>query len=272
MKKVLTVAGSDTSGGAGIQADLKTFEERGVYGMTALTTIVTMAPDNNWSHHIYNVPLDVVESQLKTVLEGVGPDAVKTGMLGPAETIELVANRLKGQERLVIDPVMVCKGTDELLQPEAAAAIRDLLVPISLVVTPNLFEASQLAGTPALRTVEDMKEAAARIHESGARYVLIKGGSKLEQASTAVDLLYDGQEFRLFEAPKISTTYTHGAGCTYSAAITAEIARGLTVPEAVAAAKAFITSAIGSGFPLNRFVGPTMHAAHRLNAQGATLK
>ncbi|MEI7024211.1 pyridoxine/pyridoxal/pyridoxamine kinase [Paenibacillus sp. y28] len=268
LKKVLTIAGSDTSGGAGIQADLKTFQELDVYGVTALTTIVTMDPDNHWAHGVSPVPLATIEAQLKTVLDGVGVDALKTGMLGSVDVIELVAHTLqsRGLRRIVIDPVMVCKGVDEPLHPESNAAIRELLLPLADVVTPNLFEAAQLAGRASIQTLEHMKEAAQVIHALGAKHVLIKGGAKLDEPQ-AVDLLYDGASFQLFESEKVSTTWTHGAGCTYSAAVTAELAKGGNVQEAVNTAKAFISAAIQNSFSINSFFGPTRHSAYRKFAQ-----
>ncbi len=263
LKKVMTIAGSDTSGGAGIQADLKTFQELGVYGMTALTTIVTMDPKNHWHHHVFPIAIETLEAQLETILS-VGIDAMKTGMLGTVEIIELAAKVIDENQlqTVVIDPVMVCKGEDEVLHPETTDALREILVPRATVVTPNLFEASQLAQTPPLRTIEDMKQAAVKIHALGTKYVLIKGGSKLNHEK-AVDLLFDGEEFTLLESEKIDTTYIHGAGCTYSSAITAELAKGASVKDAVATAKDFITAAIAHGFKLNEYVGPTMHGAYR---------
>ncbi|WP_174734720.1 pyridoxine/pyridoxal/pyridoxamine kinase [Mesobacillus harenae] len=263
VKKVLTVAGSDTSGGAGIQADLKTFQELGVYGMTALTTIVTMDPKNNWHHGVFPQPTELVAAQLETILS-VEIDAMKTGMLGSVEIIELTAKRIDEHQlkNIVIDPVMVCKGEDEVLQPENTEALRELLVPRATIVTPNLFEAWQLAQTGPIRSIEDMKKAAVKIHDMGAENVLIKGGSKLNH-DNAVDLLYNGSEFKLYESEKIETTYTHGAGCTYAAAITAGLAKGLSVEEAVDVAKVFITEAIRHGFQLNQYVGPTLHGAYR---------
>jgi pyridoxine kinase len=268
MKKALTLAGSDSSGGAGIQADLKTFQELGVYGMTALTTIVTMDPKNGWSHHVFPQAIETVEAQLETILS-VGIDAMKTGMLGSIEIIELAARKIDelGLKNVVIDPVMVCKGEDEVLHPETAVALRDVLVPRATVVTPNLFEAWQLAGTGPIRTVDDMKAAAVKIQESGAKYVLIKGGSKLEHEQ-AIDLLYDGETFEILESERIETTYTHGAGCTYSAAITAELAKGKSVREAIYTAKEFITEAIRHSWKLNEYVGPTMHGAYRTFGAG----
>lgn len=263
MKKALTLAGSDSSGGAGIQADLKTFQELGVYGMSALTTIVTMDPKNGWSHHVFPQNTATVEAQLETILS-VGIDALKTGMLGSVEIIELAGRKIDelGLKNAVIDPVMVCKGEDEVLHPETALALRDVLVPRATVVTPNLFEAWQLSGIGPIRTIDDMKAAAVKIKESGANYVLIKGGSKLEHEQ-AIDLLFDGENFELLESERIETTYTHGAGCTYSAAITAELANGKSVREAIYTAKEFITEAIRHSWKLNEYVGPTMHGAYR---------
>lgn len=272
MKKVLTIAGSDSSGGAGIQADLKTFQELDVYGMTALTTIVTMDPKNHWHHHVFPIAIETLKAQLETILS-VGIDAMKTGMLGSVEIIELSAKVIdeNKMDKVVIDPVMVCKGEDEVLHPETAEALREVLVPRATVVTPNLFEAWQLAKTGPIKTIDDMKEAAAKIHELGAKFVLIKGGSKL-QHEKAVDLLFDGKEYQFLESEKIDTTYTHGAGCTYSSAITAELAKGKTVLEAVEVAKDFITEAIRHGFKLNQYVGPTMHGAYRYFGAGRRLE
>lgn len=268
LSKAVTVAGSDTSGGAGIQADLKTFQERDVYGMTVLTVVVTMDPFNGWAHNSFPLSMEAVEKQFETVLDGIGVNALKTGMLGSPEVIQLTADKIDrfNIDRVVIDPVMVCKGTDEVLFPEAVNAMRELLLPRATVVTPNLFEASQLSKLPALETLDDLKEAATRIHELGPKYVLIKGGRKLNHEK-AVDLLFDGQTFELFEADKVDQSNTHGAGCTFSAAITAELAKGRTVLEAVTTAKAFITAAIGNGFKLNEYIGPTRHSAYRLTQQ-----
>jgi pyridoxine kinase len=264
LNKALTIAGSDSSGGAGIQADLKTFQELGVYGMTALTTIVSMDPNNHWAHNVFTVPIETVEAQLETILTGIGVNAIKTGMLGSVEIIELAAKKIDEHQlkNVVIDPVMVCKGTDEVLHPETAVALRDVLVPRATVVTPNLFEAAQLSGIKPIRTLDDMKEAAVKIHSLGAKYVLIKGGGKLEHEK-AIDVLYDGENFDILEGERILTTYTHGAGCTYSAAITAELAKGKEVKEAIRTAKEFITEAIRHSFPLNQYVGPTHHGAYR---------
>ncbi|MCA1055039.1 pyridoxine/pyridoxal/pyridoxamine kinase [Rossellomorea aquimaris] len=262
LKKTLTIAGSDTSGGAGIQADLKTFQEHGVYGMTALTTVVTMDPNNHWHHNVHPLSIDTLEAQLETVLS-VGIDAMKTGMLGTVEIIELAAKKIDqfGLDKVVIDPVMVCKGEDEVLNPETTDAMREHLLQRATVVTPNLFEAGQLAGTGPIKTIDGLKEAAKKIHDLGAKNVVIKGGKQL-QHDKALDLFYDGNEFTLLEEEKVETSYNHGAGCTFAAAITSNLANGQEVKEAVENAKSFVTAAIKHGFKLNEYVGPVMHGAY----------
>lgn len=263
IKKVLSIAGSDSSGGAGLQADLKTFEEYGTFGLTAITAIVTMDPDNNWSHHVEPIDSELVKAQIKTIFSGKPVDAMKTGMLGSIDTIQIVHDVIDKYQikNVVIDPVMVCKGENEQLQPENGRAIRDLLVPKATIVTPNLFEACQLSGMRKLSSVADMKEAAYKIIELGTKYVVIKGWESLED-NKAIDLLYDGSEFTLFELPKINTNYNHGAGCTFAAAITAGLAKGLSVKSAVEKAKVFTTESIKYGFAFNRFVGPVWHGAY----------
>jgi len=261
LKKTLTIAGSDTSGGAGIQADLKTFQEHGTYGMNALTVIVTMDPDNGWSHGIHPIPVDTLEAQLKTALS-TDVDALKTGMLPTVEIIETAAAAIdrSGLEKVVIDPVLVCKGEDEALFPENVDAMVKLLLPRALVTTPNLFEAGQLSGLGTLTTIDDMKRAAVKIHEAGSKNVVIKGGKALKH-DKAVDLFYDGQTFTLLESEKTETTYNHGAGCTFAAAVTANLANGLDVKESVLEAKKFVSAAIANGWKLNQYVGPVMHGA-----------
>ncbi|MBQ4901599.1 pyridoxine/pyridoxal/pyridoxamine kinase [Paenibacillus sp. Marseille-P2973] len=266
--KTLTIAGSDSSGGAGIQADLKTFEEYGTYGLSALTTIVTMDPDRGWHHSVYPIDANLVAEQLKTVFAGGPVQAMKTGMLGSVPIIEVVENCIKqhNQQNVVIDPVMVCKGEDEVLNPESADAIRDLLLPLATVVTPNLFEAGVLSGLGRLSSVDDMKKAAKIIHERGAAYVVIKGGKALE-GDKAIDLFYDGEEFEVLETEKIEPAHNHGAGCTFAAAVTGGLASGLTVKEAVVKAKKFVTAAIRSGYAFNEYVGPVFHGGYRLNGE-----
>ena len=263
--KALTLAGSDSSGGAGLQADLKTFEERNVYGMSAITTLVAMDPHNNWHHQVFPIDIETIKAQLETIVVGVGINAMKTGMLGSIEIIELAAETIAKHniQHVVVDPVMVCKGADEALHPEIDEALGKILVPKATVVTPNLFEAAQLAGMKPITTIEQMEEAARKIHSYGAKYVLVKGGSKI-QHEKAVDVLFDGETIELLESDRIETTYTHGAGCTYSAAIAAELAKGAEPKEAIYTAKKFITEAIRHSFPLNEYVGPTNHMAYRL--------
>ncbi|MGG3888444.1 bifunctional hydroxymethylpyrimidine kinase/phosphomethylpyrimidine kinase [Metabacillus fastidiosus] len=265
LNKALTIAGSDSSGGAGIQADLKTFQEHGVYGMTALTVIVAMDPHNSWNHQVFPIEIETIKSQLATIIEGVGVDALKTGMLPTVEIIELAAETIRKNQlkNVVVDPVMVCKGADEVLYPDHAKALQEILTPVATVITPNLFEAGQLSGLGTITTVEEMKAAAIKIHELGAKYVLVKGGSKLKHEK-AIDVLYDGEKIEIIEGERIEGGYTHGAGCTYSAAITAELAKGASVKEAIYSAKKFITAAIRHSFALNEYVGPTNHAGLRL--------
>ncbi len=262
MKKVLTIAGSDSGGGAGIQADLKAFAARGVYGMSALTAIT--AQNTVGVQGVFELPADFVAQQIDSVMEDIGADAWKTGMLSNAEIIQVVADRARHYrvERLVVDPVMVAKSGDPLLRPEAREALIEALLPLAYVITPNHHEAQVLTGLE-IRTVEDMRRAAVAIHEMGARHVVVKGGH-LPEAADAVDVLYDGQTFTEFDAPRLETPNTHGTGCTFASAIAAELAKGHPVPEAVRIAKAYLTAAlraavdlrIGHGHgPLNHFLG-----------------
>lgn len=263
--KTLTIAGSDSSGGAGIQADLKTFEEYGTYGFSALTTIVTMDPDQGWHHNVYPVEPSLVAEQLKTIFAGGPVDAMKTGMLGSVEIVQVAEQAIKEnlQTNVVIDPVMVCKGEDEVLNPESANAIRDLLLPLATVATPNLFEAGVLSGLGKLTTIEEMKEAARLIHLLGTKNVVVKGGKALG-GDLAIDVFYDGSEFTVLETAKIEPAYNHGAGCTFAAAITGGLANGLSVHEAVAKAKDFVSAAIRNGYAFNQYVGPVFHGGYRL--------
>ncbi|MGH2316868.1 pyridoxine/pyridoxal/pyridoxamine kinase [Planococcus sp. SE5232] len=261
LKKTLTIAGSDTSGGAGIQADLKTFQEHGTYGMNALTVIVTMDPENGWSHGIHPIALDTLDAQLTTAFS-TGVDALKTGMLPTVDIIEMAGKAIadSGITDVVIDPVMACKGEDEVLFPENVDAMIKYLLPNAKVVTPNLVEAGQLSGEGTLQTVEDMQTAAEKIHAHGAEFVVIKGGKQLKHEKAA-DLLFDGKTHYLLTSEKTDTTYNHGAGCTFAAAITANLANGQSVKDAVLNAKIFVATAIQHGWKLNEYVGPVMHGA-----------
>ncbi|ALS00822.1 hydroxymethylpyrimidine/phosphomethylpyrimidine kinase [Enterococcus silesiacus] len=263
VKKVLTVAGSDSSGGAGIQADLKTFEEYGTFGFSALTSIVTMDPDEGWSHLVTPIEPDLVEKQLKTIFAGGALDAMKTGMLGTIEAIEITRTYIDkfAMDNIVIDPVMACKGTSELLQPENVAAMTRLLLPKATVTTPNLVEAGILSGMGDLTSIDQMKEAAKKIIDLGPKTVVIKGGHRLK-TDKAIDLFYDGTDFTLFENELFPTDYNHGAGCTFAAAVTAGLAKGYSVQDAVALAKKFVAAAIKNGQKINPFLGHVWHGAY----------
>jgi len=264
MYKAMTIAGSDTSGGAGMEADLKTFQELGVYGMTALTCIVAQNPDSDWAHEIYPIETHVIEKQLFTILKGIGCDAIKTGMLGSADLVELIARIIDafGLKNVVIDPVMVCKGIDTIMVPEAAAATKELLVKRALVMTPNLLEAAYLADMPVITTTEEMKQAAAKINDKGCQYVILKAGDRLP-GNDAVEMIYDGKTFTEKRHPKITNSYNHGAGCTFSAAVTACLAKGMTVTDALEKAEAFIDAALRQSFRLNQWSGALKHCAWR---------
>ena len=267
LKKTLTIAGSDASGGAGSLADLKTFQEYKTYGMQALTCIATMDPDQGWKHSVYTLPIDVLKDQLKTAIS-TGIDAVKTGMLPNEEVIQVAAEAIEksGTNNVVIDPVMVCKGEDEVLNPGNVDAMVRYLLPLALVTTPNLFEAGQLAGMKTPKTIDEMKAAAEKIHALGAKNVVIKGGRSLSEEK-AIDLFYDGDKVYSLETEPINTSYNHGAGCTFAASITANLANGLSVKDAVVTSKEFVSAAIQHGWRLNQYVGPVMHGAK--NVYGA---
>lgn len=261
LKKILTIAGSDTSAGAGMQADLKTFQELDSYGMVALTSIVTMDTET-WAHDVTPIPFDVFEKQLKTAIS-IGPDAVKTGMLGTEEMIKRAGEAFteSGADYFVVDPVMVCKGEDEVLNPGNTDAMIKYLLPKATIVTPNLFEAGQLSGLGTLKSIDDMKHAAEIIHDQGAQHVIIKGGKVLDQEQS-YDLYYDGETFTQLTTDMFQQSYNHGAGCTFAAATTAYLANGKSPKDAVIAAKAFVASAIKNGWKMNEFVGPVDHGAH----------
>jgi pyridoxine kinase len=261
--RALTLAGSDASGGAGLEADLKTFQEFCVYGMAAVTVIVAQTP-GEWAHEVFPIDLAVIGKQMDTILAGIGVDAMKTGMLGANEIIELGAHYVKkyAVDNLVVDPVMVCKGADDVMNPDTVRYLSKTLLPLAKVATPNLYEAGFLSGLGNITTLEQLKEAANRVHALGPQVVVAKGGAKLDHPS-AVDVLYDGREFTVLESRRINTAWTHGAGCSYSAAIAAGLARGEGVRDAVFAAREFIAEAIGAAFPLNQFAGPLDHAARR---------
>ncbi|QAY66944.1 bifunctional hydroxymethylpyrimidine kinase/phosphomethylpyrimidine kinase [Paenibacillus protaetiae] len=264
--QALTIAGSDSGGGAGIQADLKTFQELGVYGMSAITAIT--AQNTLGVHGVYPMDLLAVESQLDAIGADLNPGAVKTGMLFSADIIGIVADKVKqyGWSKLVIDPVMVAKGGSALLQQEAIRALKKQLIPLALVTTPNIPEAELLCDMP-IRTLADREEAARRLVQMGSRHVVMKGGHDAN-TEQLVDMLYDGTEFIYLESARIDTRHTHGTGCTFSAAIAAELAAGKTVEEAVRTAKAFIQAAIEDGLGIGGGHGPTNHFAYQRRLRG----
>ncbi len=253
--KALTIAGSDSSGGAGIQADLKTFSAFHVFGMSVLTALT--AQNSLGVQAIHNVPAEFVAQQIDSVLSDLGTDSAKTGMLSTGPIIRAVAAKLREYkvERLVVDPVMIAKSGDPLLAPDARSALLEEIFPLALVVTPNLPEASALAEMP-VTDLPAMEEAARRIHRLGPQHVLVKGG---HLKGDAVDLLFDGRGFARFAAPRIESRNTHGTGCTLSSAIAAGLAKERPLVEAVRDAKAYVTRAIREGFAVGRGVGALRH-------------
>lgn len=259
--KALTIAGSDCGGGAGIQADLKTFQELQVYGMSVITAVT--AQNTQGVQSVFPVALEGVQQQLQSIGDDLLPDAIKTGMLFSADIIRVITSQIKNYhwQRVVVDPVMIAKGGASLLQNEAIHALKEELLPLSMVVTPNTPEAEVLSGMT-IQTLEDKKEAAKKIHSLGPAYVVIKGGHD-EDACEVVDVLYDGSGFDYFSSKRIQTKNTHGTGCTFSAAITAELAKGQSVKEAVGIAKQFIHAAIEHDLGIGSGHGPTNHWAYR---------
>ncbi|GGN58842.1 MULTISPECIES: bifunctional hydroxymethylpyrimidine kinase/phosphomethylpyrimidine kinase [Oceanobacillus] len=258
--RVITIAGSAAGGSAGIQADLKTFQELDVYGMSVVTAIVGKHPETGKNVHPQTI--EAIEAQFDTAMRQVGTDALKTGMLFSKEVIDVVAGLIEQSDikSVVIDPVMVGKLDSKLLKDDAIEALKKRLIPLATIITPNIPEARFLLGEREITNVEALKQAAIDLYELGSKYVLVKGG-RLD--GPAVDVLYDGKTLTLFEAPRIDTVNTSGAGCSYSAAITAYLAKGETVEDAVEHAKKFVTTAINHGFTYTEMVGPTYHAAQR---------
>jgi hydroxymethylpyrimidine/phosphomethylpyrimidine kinase len=253
--KAMTIAGSDSGAGAGIQADLKTFAAFGVYGTSALTAIT--AQNTRGVFAIAEVPEEVVAAQIDAVLEDIGADAVKTGMLSSAALVRVVADRLEawGIERLVVDPVMVAKSGDRLLAPDAVQAVREVLLPLALVVTPNLPEAEVLAEC-GIAGDADLREAARRIAALGPRLVVIKGGHR---DGPPDDVVFDGHEFTVLPGERISTANTHGTGCTFSAAIASGLALGRSPVQAIAAAKEYISVALETSYSVGGGHSPVNH-------------
>ena len=264
MKKVqtaLTIAGTDPTCGAGIQADLKSFQERCVYGMSVVTSVV--AQNTRGVSLIHHQPIEMIDRQLACVFDDIQPDAIKTGMIATEEMMLLISDYLKKYPDIpyVLDPVMVATSGDVLMEESSRAVIRDVLIPQATLVTPNLKEARLLLDR-SITTVEEMARAAKDlVHVLGASAAVVKGGHLTDEAT---DVFYDGKNIRYLTKERIKTKHTHGTGCTYSAVITAELAKGQTIFDAVSLGKAFIHDAISYGIDLGHGNGPTNHFGHRL--------
>jgi hydroxymethylpyrimidine/phosphomethylpyrimidine kinase len=255
VRTAMTIAGSDSGGGAGIQADLKTFSALGVFGTSAITAIT--AQNTCGVTAVLELPTDIIAAQIDAVVTDIGADAVKTGMIASSEIIRVVAAKVREHQlsTLVVDPVMVATSGDRLLREEAVDALRAELLPLATVTTPNLPEAEVLTGR-AVTSLEQMREAARQIVGLGARSVLVKGG---HLTGDAVDIFYDGQQFLELLAPRINTTSTHGTGCTLASAIAALLARGEPLDAAIRGAKAYVTAAIEHAYPVGKGHGPVHH-------------
>jgi hydroxymethylpyrimidine/phosphomethylpyrimidine kinase len=255
VKKALSIAGSDCSGGAGIQADIKTFSAHGVFGMTAITSVVA---ENTFRVIEYqDISPGLIKTQIDAVFEDIPPDAVKIGMLSCVETMLTVAARLREwkPQNVVIDPVMYAKNGAALMDLSAINVLISELVPLADVITPNIPEAEKIAEI-AIKNKSDMQDAARRIYEMGCRNVVVKGGHK---EGDATDILFDGNNFHEFPAQRIDTKHTHGTGCTFSSAIASNLALGYPVNKAVELAKAYINIAIAHAPGLGKGCGPTHH-------------
>ncbi len=251
----MTIAGSDSGAGAGIQADLKTFAAFGVYGTSVLTAVT--AQNTLRVTDVLELPTTLVASQIDAILSDIGTDAVKTGMLSSSAIIDVVADKLREHRlaNVVVDPVMVAKSGDKLLQDEAVEAMRTRLIPLAAVVTPNAPEAQVLTGRK-VESLDDARTAAGELVRMGARVAVVKGG---HLQGPATDIMFDGREFRAFTHQRIATTSTHGTGCTFASAVAAGLARGTPVRDAVSQAKAYVTAAIRNAFPMGNGHGPLNH-------------
>lgn len=255
MKKVLSIAGSDCSGGAGIQADLKTFSAHGVFGMSVIVSVV--AENTSRVIDIQDVTPDMIQKQIDAVFEDIEVDAVKIGMLSTPYCMKAVAEKLRQYkpENIVIDPVMYAKNGCPLMNPNAVDTLIKVVIPCADVLTPNIPEAEKISGMT-ISSMEDMEAAAKRIYEMGCRNVIVKGGHAI---GNAVDVLYDGRQFYHYETYRINTKNTHGTGCTFSSAITSNLVLGLPVPQAVEQAKQYVTTAIEHALSIGKGNGPTHH-------------
>jgi hydroxymethylpyrimidine/phosphomethylpyrimidine kinase len=256
IKQVLTIAGSDSGGGAGIQADIKAMSANGVFAMSVITAVT--AQNTEEVTEVFELPASIIAAQVDAIFDDFDVSAVKTGMLASTEIIRVVTAMLRPQApaHLVIDPVMVSKSGRPLLRPDAVDMLKKELFPLALIVTPNIHEAQQLSGIE-ITALADARRAAKVIHQFGCRHVLIKGGHLL--AERATDLLYDGRFFHIFKGEFIDTPHTHGTGCTFASAIAAHLARGKPVADAVQAAKTYLTETIRHSLAIGHGKGPTDH-------------
>lgn len=256
----LTIAGSDSGGGAGIQADLKSMEANGVFGTSAIAAVT--AQNTDAVTRSFDLAPSLVGDQIDAVATDMDVRATKTGMLSAPEIIEVVADRVVAHELhpFVVDPVMISKTGFKLLKDEAIQTLIDQLLPLATVITPNVYEAEHLTGHT-IDPTEDLSGAAEALLEMGPDAVLVKGGH-LSDAERAVDVLVDGQTSRTFSAPRIDTPHTHGTGCTYASAIAANLAKGHDLVPAVERAKRYVTGAIRHALPLGTGRGPTNHFFH----------
>ncbi|HMX61915.1 MAG TPA: bifunctional hydroxymethylpyrimidine kinase/phosphomethylpyrimidine kinase [Candidatus Sumerlaeota bacterium] len=255
--RVLTIAGSDPSGGAGIQGDLKTITMHDCYGMAVITALTVQ--NTQGVTGVMQIPGDFIASQIDAVLTDIPADAIKTGMLGDRAAVEAVCRALKGANarNVVVDPVMIAKGGHELIRENAIAAIKSELFPLAELVTPNLDEVAALVGRKP-QNEKEMEEAAREIARFGCRAVLVKGGH-LEGSNEAIDLLYTSDGFSRFAMPRLNVKNTHGTGCALSAAIAATLAKGYGLIEAVSEAKQFVYSAIERSYQIGHGIGPLNH-------------
>ncbi len=239
------IAGSEATGGAGIQADLRTFQQLGTYGVGTITCIVSFDPAAGWGHRFVPIAAPVIADQIEAATAAHEPDVVKIGMLGTPETIATVAEQLRARtwRHVVVDPVLICKGQEPGAALDTDNALRKEILPLATVVTPNLFEACTLAGMDSIESVEDLTEAARRIADLGPAVVIVKGGVGLG-GDEAVDVVFDGTETTILRAPKVGDERVSGAGCVFAASTTAELAKGAEVVDAVHTAKQFTHSGI----------------------------
>ncbi|MCT2990972.1 hydroxymethylpyrimidine/phosphomethylpyrimidine kinase [Propionibacterium freudenreichii] len=245
-KIALAIAGSEASGGAGAQTDIKTFEQLGVFGATSLTCIVSFDPNNDWGHRFVPVDPQVIHDQIEAAVAVHGHiDAVKIGMLGTPTTINVVAEALKEYDfdQVIVDPVLICKGQEAGAALDTDNALRAQVMPFATMTTPNLFETQILSGMDEITNVSQLKDAAKRIHDQGVPNVLAKAGT-LFDTGTALDVFYDGSTLEVLEVPAIGEERVSGAGCTLAAAVTAEIAKGATPLDAARTAKQVVVSSI----------------------------